>query len=292
MRVLIASDGSETALAAATWIAERLPALREALVLTAWRSSAEAAQAAAEATRRPLEERLPGRVRVALRRAEGPAGVVECILAALREHPADLLVAGSRGLNELEGMLLGSVSHGLVQRSPLPVLVFPARAAAPAPAGEERPLRLAVGSDGSPRALAAAHWVARHLPGALAAVVAVARFAPPGVASGLAGYEAWEEARRRALERAREAAEEAARAFDPGRPPAELHVLEAGEGSVAAALVDFAEGWGADLLALGRSGQGRLARLMLGSVTYAVLQRSRLPVLVVPEEAPEAGGEG
>ncbi|MDI3298600.1 MAG: universal stress protein [Bacillota bacterium] len=284
MRVLVASDGSETALAAAEWAASRLPGLEEAVVLSVWRVRPEAARAAAEAARTPLEERLPGRVRIELRQAEGIPGVAGAILEAARAQPVDLLVMGSRGLSGLEGLLLGNVSHAVVQRSPLPVLVLPATAERRSGESLEAsgPLRLVVAGDGSPTALLAARWAAKHLPEAVTAVVSVARFTLPTVASGLAGYQAWEEARDRALRRAREAVEEAARAFAPRRPACELHVLEAHEGSVAGTLVEFAAAWGADLLVLGRRGTSELASLVLGSVTYAVLQRSPVPVLVVP----------
>ena len=46
----------------------------------------------------------------------GPAG--PAILAAAANHEADLVVLGSRGLGEVEGMLLGSVSHKVSQNAP------------------------------------------------------------------------------------------------------------------------------------------------------------------------------
>ena len=49
--------------------------------------------------------------------------VVDEILAHLEQHPADLLVVGSRGLSTARRLLLGSVSSGLVNHAPCPVLV-------------------------------------------------------------------------------------------------------------------------------------------------------------------------
>ncbi|HTW55134.1 MAG TPA: universal stress protein [Thermoplasmata archaeon] len=52
---------------------------------------------------------------------EGPP--VDTILDFLRAHPVDLLVVGSRGLSTAKRILLGSVSAGLVNHAPCPVLV-------------------------------------------------------------------------------------------------------------------------------------------------------------------------
>jgi nucleotide-binding universal stress UspA family protein len=49
--------------------------------------------------------------------------VVECITTAATTLGADLLVVGSRGLGTLSGAVLGSVSHALVRRSPVPVTI-------------------------------------------------------------------------------------------------------------------------------------------------------------------------
>lgn len=42
----------------------------------------------------------------------------ECIVDRVGKEQADLLVAGSRGLGNVKGMLMGSVSHKLVQLAP------------------------------------------------------------------------------------------------------------------------------------------------------------------------------
>ena len=49
--------------------------------------------------------------------------VVTCIADAATALEADLLVVGSRGLGSLSGAVLGSVSHALVHRSPVPVTI-------------------------------------------------------------------------------------------------------------------------------------------------------------------------
>jgi len=49
--------------------------------------------------------------------------VVETLLQWMETHPQDLLVVGSRGLTRGRRLLLGSVSSGLVNQAPCPVLV-------------------------------------------------------------------------------------------------------------------------------------------------------------------------
>lgn len=70
----------------------------------------------------PIEERLDAekveyRLEV-LRGEPGPA-----IVDYANESQADLVIVGSRGLNSLQEMMLGSVSHKIVKRINCPVLL-------------------------------------------------------------------------------------------------------------------------------------------------------------------------
>jgi nucleotide-binding universal stress UspA family protein len=47
---------------------------------------------------------------------------VPVILHAIEEEHADLVVMGTRGLSEIKGLLLGSVSHKVAQLAPCPCL--------------------------------------------------------------------------------------------------------------------------------------------------------------------------
>lgn len=49
--------------------------------------------------------------------------VVDCIADAASTLKADLLVVGTRGMGPMRGAVLGSVSHGLIHRSPVPLTV-------------------------------------------------------------------------------------------------------------------------------------------------------------------------
>jgi nucleotide-binding universal stress UspA family protein len=52
-------------------------------------------------------------------------GAWHTILEAAREHNAELVVLGSRGLSTFKSLMLGSVSHGVAQHAHLPVLIVP-----------------------------------------------------------------------------------------------------------------------------------------------------------------------
>jgi nucleotide-binding universal stress UspA family protein len=61
--------------------------------------------------------------------AHAPHGPeLDMIRAAATSVHADLLVVGSRGYGPLTGSLMGSISHGLVKQSPVPVTVVRAHA--------------------------------------------------------------------------------------------------------------------------------------------------------------------
>lgn len=52
-------------------------------------------------------------------------GVGGALIDVAAGHDAGLLVVGTRGRSDLASMLLGSVAHEVVHKSPLPVLVVP-----------------------------------------------------------------------------------------------------------------------------------------------------------------------
>lgn len=52
-----------------------------------------------------------------------PAAAGDCIIAVAEERDVDVIVVGARGLSAARSILLGSVSHHVVQRARTPVLV-------------------------------------------------------------------------------------------------------------------------------------------------------------------------
>jgi nucleotide-binding universal stress UspA family protein len=49
--------------------------------------------------------------------------VIDQIVKTAKDGNFDLIVVGARGLSKFEELLLGSVSHGVVENSPCPVIV-------------------------------------------------------------------------------------------------------------------------------------------------------------------------
>jgi nucleotide-binding universal stress UspA family protein len=83
---------------------------------------AEAARAEAEKILRTAAERTPEDVLAASVLSSDPPR--PAIVQQIESGRHDLVVMGSRGLGELGSMLLGSVSHYVLNHSPVPVLIM------------------------------------------------------------------------------------------------------------------------------------------------------------------------
>lgn len=136
-KIIVATDGSKTATAAVEHAADlaQMAGSKEVVVLhicpactpeldpdsknreTASRIVNEAAEAVAS------EGIL---VRATLEMDYPPEEIGEALLDVVKNENADLLILGSRGLSEFKGILLGSVSHKVIQHAPCPVLIIKA----------------------------------------------------------------------------------------------------------------------------------------------------------------------
>lgn len=285
-RVLVATDGSADARAAARWLGDfPLPDAARVLVLAVVDlppspldipTVADFKRALLEEGRAAADELLPlleGRVAAAESRVVAGDPREEIVRLA-HEWAADLVVVGARGLGAMATALLGSVSLAVARSAPCAVLVV-----RPSP----RPLRsAAVALDGSEGALDAAKFFAQlPLPPTLTVrLVGVVeppptpRAARPGARSMLrAAASLLTDDRRRALDAS---LDEAARRFVA--PARELPV-----GSPAETLERLSAE--VDLLVVGARGLGALKRLLLGSVSERVLRHATCPVLVVHPRA-------
>lgn len=134
-KILVATDGSDSAAAAVEHAADlaRLAGSKEVVVIhvcpactpeldpdsmnreTATKIVNEAAEAVAS-------EGIM--VRTVLEMDYPHEEVGEALLEIIKNEKADLLILGSRGLSEFKGILLGSVSHKVIQHAECPILII------------------------------------------------------------------------------------------------------------------------------------------------------------------------
>jgi nucleotide-binding universal stress UspA family protein len=153
---------------------------------------------------------------------------------------------------------------------------------------------LLIAYDGSDRARCAMEHAAALMPGHRAVVlhvyepVAVVP-SPVGVAMAIEAnalaYED-EQSAEKLADRAESVAECGARlAADVGLQATPEIATARGTAAIADAIVEKASSVGAEAIVMGSHGRSAIGATLLGSVSTAVLHRSRLPVLVVPRAA-------
>lgn len=153
-------------------------------------------------------------------------------------------------------------------------------------------MKILLAVDGSPCSALAADEVAR-LPwpaGSILKIVSVVEpFAPPMSEPVVLPQSYFDELDEAVRANARDAIEGALAKLS-GRGGEALKVeTEILRGSAARAILDEAEGWGADLVVVGSHGYGRAKRFLLGSVSQAVASHAKCSVQIV--RCREAGGE-
>jgi nucleotide-binding universal stress UspA family protein len=277
MHVLYATDGSEGALAVAA-VLDRL-ALASAdhitIVTAGDAGEGQPGGPALERSRAALH-RSPAQIHVEVQQGRA----VEVILRRAEELGADLVAVGSRGLNAVARLLLGSVAERVASYAPCPVLV--AR-----PLGGELD-RALLGIDGSDASLHAAE-VLRNFPlpprCEVRVVTALPHYRPegtpadrvPGLMAELTALQQQEE--REALQRLEEVA---ASIRESGRRAS----TEFRRRHAAAGVLEIAEEQRSDLIVVGRQGLSRIERFCMGSVSTNVLRHASASVLIVPEPRP------
>ncbi|MEW1736048.1 universal stress protein [Nocardia beijingensis] len=182
---------------------------------------------------------------------------------AARSAAAQLIVIGARGMDPLERVLFGSVGVGLIKHADCPVAVVPAAAATMPPTSH---VPVLVGVDGSP---CSARAVGLALDEAARRKV------------GLVAVTTWSDRNGEptALRRAEVLLEQSVASFASEYPDVCVDRVVI-EGRPAQRLLDASRH--AQLVVLGSRGRGEVAGATLGSVSHAVLQASRIPVLIAP----------
>ena len=199
--------------------------------------------------------------------------VAKDILASAAEHGADLIVIGSRGQNIVRGLFLGSVAREVIRLTALPVrLEWIEATGAEGEDACERTChaglrRLLLATDFSPQAQAAEAAAVRLAP--KAGIVDLLHVLTPDEA---ARYARWPVMARAALNAI---AQEVAAAGGK----AEMHLAE---GKPSEAIARAAADRDADLIVVGKHGQGWLESITIGSTGANLCEIARCPVLVVP----------
>lgn len=209
----------------------------------------------------------------------------ETLLDWIDRHRPDLVIVGNRGVPRLERTLLGSVSAALVDRSPVPVLV----------ARQPSLARVVVAVDGSEIASEAVATVRRW------PFLAMTEIRTLSVAPAPASWWPADKAGRTADVAAadRDAAADNLLEHDTIAAEATAILRATGftadsavrAGSPASEIVAFAKEWNADLVIMGSHGRTGLARLLLGSVARNVLHHASCSVLVVRRHADPVRGK-
>lgn len=287
-RIIAGIDGSDEALGAASWAADRVRRSGGTLTLVcayamatyssvsldgglsllddqALQASAERAVADAMSALAPKGIDLQARVEIG-----DPASVLTEL-----SRSADMMVVGSRGRGGFAERLLGTVSSALPAHAYCPVVVVPAHTSGRPFMPVERIVVGVEGSEGASTALKKAVDEAAIWDAELTVVAAV-----PIAAAGAAGM-TWLPAplnHQELIEDIRESMDISIREAVDGRDvTVARHALD---GSPAALLTEFSTA--VDLVVVGTRGRGGFAGMLLGSTSQTVLHHSTCPVMTVP----------
>jgi nucleotide-binding universal stress UspA family protein len=199
----------------------------------------------------------------------------EALAELAREHDADEIVIGTRGLGRFAAAI-GSVAHALLGLADRPVVVVPRTAADhPRDGDVQGQCVVVVGYDGSPPARDALAYAARRAAGGR--VIAVHAFQPAPDWLGSPYYQ-------RALEAYQSEGRELLRTLEERSDLGVELTTSLLEGPPARAIVAAADARDADEIVIGSRGFGAI-RGVLGSVSHAILHEADRPVVVIPSDA-------
>ncbi len=323
LHIVCATDGSAGAIAAATWTHSHLARSHpEITLLNVMRMTVDDGLRDRYAEWMHASEEVLSKTQAVFRTTKcNPVSVVgnpaPSIAKFAHDRNADLIVLGHSGHSALGGM--GSIAFGVLHHADVPVVVVPENVSeTPEFEASPRPLRIVLATDGSPESQAATAWLnlfARGLEAKISVLAVTSEAAeayqdvPPtgdgghkpvveGLAAPAWGYPGgvywlpstggaigWQEAIARARDRAEEALKQASQELT-NCPPDQSTL---GSGDRAQAILEHASTYKADLIVMGRREHSALGNL-LASVSYAVVQRSSIPVAMISaHQAPAAG---
>jgi nucleotide-binding universal stress UspA family protein len=297
MRVLIAYDGSPSADAAIEDLLRAgFPEQTDALVVcvsdgvmhegargaegdVSWTSRVTGAETLAETATTRLSEYFPT-WSVSSEALWGHPG--KAILDTCTRWRSDLIVVGSHGHSPVARLFLGSVSMELVHKAHCSIRIGRKRSY-----GEDDPVRIVIGIDGSPesaaaiRAVAARAWPRNTEAQIISAVQTLAPVITPLETSTYAqepAYEVIRQADEKVRLRVNDIASESAKVLRRSGLLVSTAVIDADPRD---AILAAAESSSADAIFLGARGLGRMERLLLGSVSGHIVNHAHCTVEIV-----------
>jgi nucleotide-binding universal stress UspA family protein len=298
MRILLATDGSESAREAVDFVARfPFPADTAITVLSVVKHIEHRAEVLDESRRVALEESHEGAASEAETLIQQQAQILreagwtcstelrvghpaEEIVLAAEELNVDLIAVGSHGLSGFKRFLLGSVSNQVLQSAHCSVLIvkkFEEVCADEQPKAEDG-WRLLVAFDDSAPARRAVEFCA-SLPLDESVVVDVLTVLPmvrlfrQDIRQELNSI--WQETKEA------EKAALAAAAAEIGRTAPNVRTELVESGDVSHAILEAGERLGADLIVMGHKGKGAIERFLMGSVTPRVAHHTCRSLLAV-----------
>ncbi len=216
----------------------------------------------------------------------------EMIAQEADKLPADLIVMGSRGLTALKGLIMGSVTTGVLARTKCPVLLL---------RGKEAPLtdalRVGIAVDGSKYGMAAVNHVLKAIDffgkGAQFYLINVVNDYAGAVMPDMAGMALPALSESEVLELQKK---EFAETVDPLRPLFEKAGLKPTEvclvGNPSDEIAAFAKKNKLDLIVMGSHGYTRFKSAVMGSTATHIAAEGNVPLLITraadDESAPKA----
>ena len=216
----------------------------------------------------------------------------EMIAQEADKLPADLIVMGSRGLTALKGLIMGSVTTGVLARTKCPVLLLRGKKAPLTDA-----LRVGIAVDGSKYGMAAVNHVLKAIDffgkGAQFYLINVVNDYAGAVMPDMAGMALPALSESEVLELQKK---EFAETVDPLRPLFEKAGLKPTEvclvGNPSDEIAAFAKKNKLDLIVMGSHGYTRFKSAVMGSTATHIAAEGNVPLLIIraadDESAPKA----
>lgn len=295
MKILVPVDGSESSIQAAQYALQAVsddPAVEVTLATVPWRyESAYFADAMYEAEKVNKEfvllfkEKLQKIKKIfedagvpvkAELLAEGDPGKI--VTHHVEKGGFDEVILGSRGLSPFKGTVLGGVAYKVLSDVKVPVTVVMPGTSYKQP-GEGSVMNMTVAVDGSENSMRAAQFALKIVQARPFVKVTLLSVACQYDAAYFADVWVGEDLpNKKCLEESKKGLEKARGIFDEAGVPVKSDLLMGDPGT---RIVSYIEDKGIDRVVMGSRGLNPFMGMILGSVTYKVLNSVKIPVTVV-----------